>query len=49
MFGERALGTLPDQLKEKDVEDAVRRESVAREKGVEVNQVAMHNEHSERA
>lgn len=46
LFGERALGTLPDQIGAKDVDDAVRRESVANEKSVEVNQaqVAEHNE-----
>lgn len=40
LFGERALGTLPGgEIGEKDVEEAVRRESLAREKGIEVHQV----------
>ena len=42
MFGERALGALPDHLEEKNVEDAVRMESVAREQSVEVNREALH-------
>lgn len=28
LFGERALGTLPKELEEKDVEEAVRMESI---------------------
>lgn len=42
LFGGRALGTLPKDIGEKDVDEAVRRESVAREKSVEVNQVDLH-------
>ena len=46
LFGERALGTLPEQIQAKDVDDAVRRGSLADEKNMEVNQayVAEHNE-----
>jgi len=40
LFGERALGTLPKDIDDKDVEEAIRRESLAAEKGVEVK----HNE-----
>lgn len=39
LFGDRALGTLPEHLEEKDMEAAIRRESIANEKGVEVNQI----------
>ncbi|KAK5128472.1 hypothetical protein LTR85_003140 [Meristemomyces frigidus] len=42
LFGERALGTLPQDLEKQDVEDALRRESVANEKGVGVNHTEMH-------
>ena len=28
LFGERALGTLPAQLEEKDIDDALQRESI---------------------
>jgi hypothetical protein len=46
LFGERALGTLPEHIQAKDVEDAIRRESTADEKNVEVSQarVAEHHE-----
>jgi hypothetical protein len=46
LFGERALGTLPDHIEAKDVDDAVRRASAVNEKSIEVNQarVAEHNE-----
>jgi hypothetical protein len=46
LFGERALGTLPDHIEAKDVDDAVRRGSAVNEKSIEVNQarVAEHNE-----
>lgn len=46
LFGERALGTLPEQIEAKDVDDAIRRGSTTNEKSVEVNQarVAEHNE-----
>lgn len=46
LFGERALGTLPEQIEAKDVDDAIRRGSTVGEKAVEVNQsqVAEHNE-----
>ncbi|CAK4030533.1 MFS sugar transporter [Lecanosticta acicola] len=44
LFGGRALGTLPKELEERDVEDAVRRESLAREKELEVKQVDLHQE-----
>lgn len=47
LFGERALGTLPKELAEKDVEEAVRRGSLAREKDLEVQQVDVN--HEERA
>lgn len=42
LFGERALGTLPEHLEKHDVEDALRRESVAHEKGVGVNHAELH-------
>lgn len=42
LFGGRALGTLPKDIGEKDVDEAIRRESVARETSVEVNQVDLH-------
>jgi len=46
LFGERALGTLPEHIEAKDVDDAVRRGSAINEKSIEVNQarVAEHNE-----
>lgn len=46
LFGERALGTLPEQIESKDVDDAVRRASTADEKNIEVSQarVAEHRE-----
>lgn len=46
LFGERALGTLPEQIEAKDVDDAIRRESTADEKNMEVShaRVAEHNE-----
>lgn len=46
LFGERALGTLPEQIQAKDVDDAIRRGSVADEKNMEVSRarVAEHNE-----
>lgn len=44
LFGERALGTLPKELAEKDVEEAVRRGSLAREKDLEVQQVDVNHE-----
>lgn len=46
LFGERALGTLPEQIEAKDVDDAIRRGSTTNEKSVEVNQarIAEHNE-----
>jgi len=46
LFGERALGTLPEHIQAKDVDDAIRRGSVADEKNMEVSQarVAEHNE-----
>jgi hypothetical protein len=46
LFGDRALGTLPDHIEAKDVDDAVRRGSAVNEKSVEVNQarVAEHRE-----
>ncbi|KAK4553595.1 hypothetical protein LTR86_009391 [Recurvomyces mirabilis] len=33
LFGERALGTLPKDIEDKDVEEAVRNQSIAEEKG----------------
>lgn len=36
LFGERALGTLPKHIEDKDVDEAVRNESISREKGVGV-------------
>ncbi|KAK5131090.1 hypothetical protein LTR08_001308 [Meristemomyces frigidus] len=42
LFGERALGTLPDNLEKHDVDEALRREDVALEKGVGVNQAELH-------
>ena len=47
LFGERALGTLPADIENKDVEDAVRRESVANEKSLEVSQAQVSVEHKE--
>jgi len=47
LFGERALGTLPVNIAAKDVDDAVRRESVANEKGLEVCQDRLSAEHNE--
>jgi hypothetical protein len=46
LFGDRALGTLPDHIEAKDVDDAIRRGSAVNEKSIEVNQarVAEHNE-----
>ena len=46
LFGERALGTLPEQIQAKDVDDAVRRGSTTDEKNMEVShaRVAEHNE-----
>lgn len=46
LFGDRALGTLPDTIDAKDVDDAIRRGSAHDEKTVEVSQgpVAEHNE-----
>lgn len=44
LFGERALGTLPNNLEKHDVDEALRRESVAHEKGVGVNQAELHVE-----
>lgn len=48
LFGERALGTLPKELAEKDVEEAVRRGSLAREKDLEVQQVDVNHEERRR-
>ncbi|KAK4547771.1 hypothetical protein LTR36_000729 [Oleoguttula mirabilis] len=42
LFGERALGTLPENLEKHHVEDALRRESLAQEKGVGVNHAELH-------
>ena len=39
LFGDRALGTLPTEIAERDVNEAIRLESVAREKSVQINQV----------
>jgi len=46
LFGDRALGTLPDHIEARDVDDAVRRVSAVNEKSIEVNQarVAEHRE-----
>jgi hypothetical protein len=46
LFGERALGTLPEHIEAKDVDDAIRRGSTTDEKNIEVSQarVAEHNE-----
>lgn len=50
LFGDRALGTLPDTIEEKDVDDAIRRGSAANDKAVEVTQapVAEHAVHNEK-
>ena len=42
LFGERALGTLPENLEKADVDEALRRESVAHDHGVGVNQTELH-------
>ena len=41
LFGERALGTLPDNLEKHDADEAIRREDVAVEHGVGVNQAEL--------
>ncbi|KAI5361024.1 putative major facilitator, sugar transporter, major facilitator superfamily [Septoria linicola] len=48
--GQRALGTLPKDIKDEDVEDAVRRESIARHEkgGVEVDEGDLESERGRR-
>ena len=48
LFGERALGTLPEQIETKDVEDAIRRGSTIDEKNIEVSQARVAAEHNEK-
>ncbi|KAI7166117.1 hypothetical protein KC352_g25929, partial [Hortaea werneckii] len=47
LFGERALGTLPEHLQGKEVEETTRQESVPHEKAVGATQAELHV-HSER-
>ena len=41
LFGERALGALPENLEKHDADDAIQRENVAKEHGVGINQVEL--------